>query len=47
MNCTKYKVELECKNKDNELICRMCSLVYHIKDDIPIVLVEKAEKIDD
>jgi uncharacterized protein YbaR (Trm112 family) len=45
--CPECKGELEYKNTDNELICHKCSLAYQIKDDIPIMLVDEARKIND
>ena len=32
---------------ENGLICEKCSLLYEIKDDIPIMLIEKALKIEE
>ncbi len=31
---------------ENGLICEKCLLLYEIKDDIPIMLIEKAQKIE-
>ncbi len=45
--CPKCKGELEYKTKEDELICRKCSLAYPIKDDIPIMLIDEARKVDD
>jgi uncharacterized protein YbaR (Trm112 family) len=28
------------------LICNACKLLYHIKDDIPIMLIDEAVKLD-
>ena len=39
----KQDVEL----KDNKLICKKCKLAYPIKDDIPIMLKEEAERIEE
>ncbi|ACN14944.1 hypothetical protein HRM2_18420 [Desulforapulum autotrophicum HRM2] len=41
--CPKCKGEVTLnKNKDG-LVCRACCLVYEIRDDIPIMLVEEAK----
>jgi uncharacterized protein YbaR (Trm112 family) len=44
--CPKCKGELEYKVKDEELICHKCKLAYPIKDDIPIMLIDEARKLD-
>ncbi|HEC78364.1 MAG TPA: Trm112 family protein [candidate division WOR-3 bacterium] len=45
--CPKCKGELEYNSKEEELICHKCRLAYAIKDDIPIMLIDEARKIDD
>ena len=30
--------------KDNKIVCKKCSRKYPIKDNIPIMLVDQAEK---
>jgi uncharacterized protein YbaR (Trm112 family) len=42
--CPKCKGLLEYKENENRLQCDMCRLAYRIEDDIPILLVEEAEK---
>ncbi|MBF0472501.1 MAG: Trm112 family protein [Nitrospirae bacterium] len=42
--CPKCKGELDYKN--DRLICHSCRLSYPVKDDIPIMLIEQAEKIN-
>ena len=44
--CPKCKGELEYKEKDNQLICHNCKLIYEIKDDIPIMLIDEAKPIE-
>lgn len=34
------------KYKRDKLICEKCMLAYRIEDDIPVMLLEEAEKID-
>lgn len=36
---------LEYQEKENQLICRHCRLVYRIEDDIPIMLIDEARKL--
>ncbi|MCK9173780.1 MAG: Trm112 family protein [Desulforhopalus sp.] len=34
------------KEKEGGLVCEKCHLLYEIKDDIPIMLVDEAKKLD-
>jgi uncharacterized protein YbaR (Trm112 family) len=48
--CPKCKGELEYKSdKDNDkngqLTCQKCKLLYRVEDDIPIMLIDEAEKL--
>lgn len=42
--CPKCKGDLEYDEKNNKLICHSCRLKYEIKDDVPIMLIDQAEK---
>jgi uncharacterized protein YbaR (Trm112 family) len=42
--CPQCKGDL--KLEEEFLICQNCKLKYPIKDDIPILLIEEAQKID-
>ena len=42
--CPKCKGDLEYKPNENQLVCHECRLIYSIKDDIPIMLIDEAEK---
>ncbi len=42
--CPQCKGDLEYKPEENHLICLACHLIYHIKDDIPVMLIDEAEK---
>ncbi len=44
--CPKCKGELEYRSDINRLFCRNCSLAYKIEDDIPIMLIDEAEKTE-
>ena len=44
--CPKCKGDLEYKPEQNELICHACRLIYDIKDDIPIMLIDEAKALD-
>lgn len=40
--CPKCKGELGYDPDKNELTCNACRLVYEVKDDIPIMLIDEA-----
>jgi len=42
--CPKCKGDLEYDQESKKLICNNCRLKYDIKDDIPIMLIDEAEK---
>ena len=48
--CPKCKGDLEYEidqknDKDGKLICKACKLIYRVEDDIPIMLIDEAEKL--
>jgi uncharacterized protein YbaR (Trm112 family) len=42
--CPQCKGDLEYDRQNAVLICNHCRLRYRIEDDIPIMLIEEAEK---
>jgi uncharacterized protein YbaR (Trm112 family) len=42
--CPKCKGELEYKQDEDQLICNKCRLIYRIEDDIPVMLIDEAQK---
>jgi uncharacterized protein YbaR (Trm112 family) len=44
--CPKCKGELRLTEKEDGLICGHCRLLYEIRDDIPIMLIDEARKLD-
>ena len=42
--CPQCKGDLEYDKENQKLICNKCRLKYDIKDDIPIMLIDEAEK---
>ena len=42
--CPKCKGDLEYKPEEEQLLCHKCRLIYHIKDGIPVMLIDEAEK---
>jgi uncharacterized protein YbaR (Trm112 family) len=43
--CPQCKGEVKLNEQGDGLICQPCKLIYEIKDDIPIMLIEKAKKL--
>ncbi|MBU1698632.1 MAG: Trm112 family protein [Candidatus Eisenbacteria bacterium] len=44
--CPKCKGELEYKRSDDQLICHACRLIYAVREDIPIMLIDEAQPLD-
>jgi LSD1 subclass zinc finger protein len=44
--CPQCKQDLQYDRTAEKLICAACGLRYPIVDDIPVMLVEEAERID-
>jgi len=45
--CLQCKGSLALTDVQDGLICRTCKLLYPIKDDIPVMLLEEAIKLED
>ena len=43
--CPKCKGEINLNEEENGLICAKCRLLYPIKDDIPVMLIDEAVDI--
>jgi uncharacterized protein YbaR (Trm112 family) len=43
--CPKCKGEILLTKKKDGLVCKACSLLYEIRDDIPIMLIDEAKQI--
>ena len=43
--CPKCKGEIHLTDSRDGLICEKCRLLYEIRDDIPIMLIDEAKKI--
>ena len=43
--CPKCKGDIYVNETDDGLICDHCKLLYEIKDDIPIMLIDEAKPI--
>jgi hypothetical protein len=44
--CPKCKGDICLNEKKDGLICDKCKLLYEIKDDIPIMLIDEAKPIE-
>jgi uncharacterized protein YbaR (Trm112 family) len=45
--CPACKQDIRLNETEDGLICDNCKLRYPVKDDIPVMLVEEAEKLED
>ncbi len=45
--CPKCKGELEYRETDQVLVCHACKLKYRIENDIPVMLIEEAEPLEE
>jgi uncharacterized protein YbaR (Trm112 family) len=45
--CPKCKGEVEINAKGDGIVCNTCRLVYPVKDDIPVMLVDEAAELGD
>ena len=43
--CPKCKGPLQLNEEKNGLICTTCRLIYEIRDDIPIMLIDEAKPL--
>ena len=43
--CPKCKGPVQLSEDENSLICQPCKLVYAIRDDIPIMLIDEAKPL--
>ncbi|HZP41308.1 MAG TPA: Trm112 family protein [Candidatus Binatia bacterium] len=44
--CPQCKGEIVLTEREDALVCGACKLRYPIKDDIPIMLVDEAERLE-
>ena len=45
--CPKCKGEVRLTETKDGPVCEQCKLLYEIRDDIPIMLIDEAKKLDD
>jgi hypothetical protein len=44
--CPKCKGDIQLTDDGDGLICNACNLIYPIRDDIPVMLIDEAIPID-
>ena len=44
--CTKCKGDIKLNDKEDGLVCDTCRLLYPIRDDIPVMLIDEAIPLD-
>lgn len=44
--CPQCKGDIKLNDSKDGLICETCRLCYRIKDDIPVMLIDEAERLD-
>ena len=45
--CPKCKGPVELTEEENGLVCKSCRLLYEIRDDIPVMLIDEAKKLEE
>ena len=43
--CPKCKGDIYLNKEEDGLICEKCKLLYEIKDDIPVMLIDEAKRL--
>jgi len=44
--CPKCKGEVHLNQEEDALVCDHCKLLYEIRDDIPIMLIDEAKPLE-
>ncbi|MDR3631853.1 MAG: Trm112 family protein [Desulfocapsaceae bacterium] len=45
--CPQCKGTIQLNSTADGLVCMHCRLVYEIRDDIPVMIIEEAKKLED
>lgn len=45
--CPQCKEAVILNKEENGLVCEKCKLLYEIRDDIPVMLIDEAKPLDD
>ena len=44
--CPQCKGDVSLTQKEDGLVCQACRLLYPVKDDIPIMLIDEAQRLE-
>jgi uncharacterized protein YbaR (Trm112 family) len=44
--CPKCKSDIRLSKDEKSIICDNCKLIYEIREDIPIMLIDEAKQVD-
>ena len=44
--CPQCKGDVAPTEREDGLVCRSCHLLYPVKDDIPIMLIDEAQRLE-
>ena len=44
--CPKCKGQVQLNDKEDGLVCESCRLLYEIRDEIPIMLIDEAKPLE-
>jgi len=45
--CPKCKGDIRVSKDEQYIVCDACGLLYEIKEDIPVMLVDEAKQVED
>jgi len=45
--CPKCKGDIRVSTKEDYIVCDSCKLLYEIREDIPVMLVDEAKQVED
>lgn len=45
--CPKCKGDIRLSKDEKYIVCESCNLLYEIREDIPVMLIDEAKKVDD
>ncbi len=43
--CPKCRKKLEYRRADEKLVCASCQVAYRVENDVPVLLLDEAEKL--
>lgn len=45
--CPKCKGDIRLSKDEKNIVCETCNLIYDIREDIPVMLIDEAKKVED